>query len=155
MWEWRGTLRVLRAETWLTVYCTIAWWYTTIKWSSYQGFGGWHEEKCTENVVERMLEMEIKIELIKRENANAATRSIIYQNLKNLRKVKFFWKFHFLFDFPFIFEIFLKRHSTSPPCGNLVDGLPHDCHTEPQWIGLTLDPIVGFRFLMMLYIMSY
>ena len=20
------------------------------------------------------------------------------------------------------------RHSTSPPCGNLVDGLPHDCH---------------------------
>ena len=25
---------------------------------------------------------------------------------------------------------FMKRHSTSPPCGNLVDGLPHDCHTE-------------------------
>ena len=24
----------------------------------------------------------------------------------------------------------MKRHSTSPPCGNLVDGLPHDCHTE-------------------------
>ena len=22
------------------------------------------------------------------------------------------------------------RHSTSPPCGNLVDGLPHDCHTK-------------------------
>ena len=22
----------------------------------------------------------------------------------------------------------LRRHSTSPPCGNLVDGLPHDCH---------------------------
>ena len=22
------------------------------------------------------------------------------------------------------------RHSTSPPCGNFVDGLPHDCHTE-------------------------
>ena len=22
------------------------------------------------------------------------------------------------------------KHSTSPPCGNLVDGLPHDCHTE-------------------------
>ena len=20
------------------------------------------------------------------------------------------------------------KHSTSPPCGNLVDGLPHDCH---------------------------
>ena len=24
----------------------------------------------------------------------------------------------------------MTRHSTSPPCGNLVDGLPHDCHTE-------------------------
>ena len=23
-----------------------------------------------------------------------------------------------------------QRHSTSPPCGNLVDSLPHDCHTE-------------------------
>ena len=22
----------------------------------------------------------------------------------------------------------MTRHSTSPPCGNLVDGLPHDCH---------------------------
>ena len=24
----------------------------------------------------------------------------------------------------------LEGHSTSPPCGNLVDGLPHDCHME-------------------------
>ena len=24
----------------------------------------------------------------------------------------------------------MKRHSTSRPCGNLVDGLPHACHTE-------------------------
>ena len=24
----------------------------------------------------------------------------------------------------------MKSHSTSPPCGNLVDGLPHDYHTE-------------------------
>ena len=24
----------------------------------------------------------------------------------------------------------MERHSTSPPCGNLVDGLPHDRHTE-------------------------
>ena len=23
-----------------------------------------------------------------------------------------------------------KGHSTSAPCGNLVDGLPHACHTE-------------------------
>ena len=24
----------------------------------------------------------------------------------------------------------MKGHSTSPPCGNLVDGLPHACHTK-------------------------
>ena len=24
----------------------------------------------------------------------------------------------------------MTRHSTSLPCGNLVDGLPHDFHTE-------------------------
>ena len=24
----------------------------------------------------------------------------------------------------------MTGHSTGPPCGNLVDGLPHDCHTE-------------------------
>ena len=24
----------------------------------------------------------------------------------------------------------MTKHSTSPPCGNLVDGLPHDCHTK-------------------------
>ena len=24
----------------------------------------------------------------------------------------------------------MRRHSTSPPCGNLVDGLPHDCYAE-------------------------
>ena len=24
----------------------------------------------------------------------------------------------------------MMGHSASPPCGNLVDGLPHDCHTE-------------------------
>ena len=26
----------------------------------------------------------------------------------------------------------VKRQSTSPLCGNLVDGLPHDCHTETR-----------------------
>ena len=24
----------------------------------------------------------------------------------------------------------MTRHSTSPSCGNLVDGLPHDCYTK-------------------------
>ena len=24
----------------------------------------------------------------------------------------------------------MSGHSTSPPCGNLVDGLPHDCYTK-------------------------
>ena len=27
-------------------------------------------------------------------------------------------------------KVNLSRHSSSPPCGNLVDGLPHDCHIE-------------------------
>ena len=55
----------------------------------------------------------------------------------------------------------MQRHSTSPPCGNLVDGLPHDCHnTEPRWIGVTLDPrrfmimVDIFMFLVIFYIMS-
>ena len=26
----------------------------------------------------------------------------------------------------------MMRHSTSPPRGNLVDGLPHDCYTETR-----------------------
>ena len=37
----------------------------------------------------------------------------------------------------------MKRHSTSPLCGNLVDGLPHDCYTEtiakPARLGPTLN----------------
>ena len=55
----------------------------------------------------------------------------------------------------------MKRHSTSPPCGNLVDGLPHDCHTEPRWIGVTLAPrrsiilVDIFMFLETFCIMSY
>ena len=29
-----------------------------------------------------------------------------------------------------LFEREKYFHSTSPPCGNLVDGLPHGCHFE-------------------------
>ena len=53
----------------------------------------------------------------------------------------------------------MKRHSTSPPCGNLVDGLPHDCHTEPRSIGSARHPrtsvnfVVAFAFLINFYIM--
>ena len=55
----------------------------------------------------------------------------------------------------------MERHSTSPPCGNLVDGLPHDCHTEPWWIGVTLAPrrfmimVDIFMFLVTFHIRSY
>ena len=35
----------------------------------------------------------------------------------------------------------MKRHSTSPPCGNMVDGLPHDCYrktiAKPTGLGPT------------------
>ena len=54
-----------------------------------------------------------------------------------------------------------KRHSTSPPCGNLVDDLPRDCHTETQSIRRTGHPrtsmnfVVSFVFLIKFHIMSY
>ena len=54
----------------------------------------------------------------------------------------------------------VKRHSTNPPCGNLVDGLPHDCYTKPRWIGPSLDPrrfvilVDIFMFLVIFYIRS-
>ena len=40
------------------------------------------------------------------------------KNFKIFSKIDFFKNF------------FYEKHSTSPPCGNQVDGLPHDCHTE-------------------------
>ena len=30
----------------------------------------------------------------------------------------------------------IRGHSTSPPCGNLVDGLPHDCYLFVTWTTL-------------------
>ena len=70
------------------------------------------------------------MKLIKDENANATTRSIGSQILENLRKIKNFKIFLVFFIFYYFFEnpLSLKRHSTSPPCGNQVDGLPHDVH---------------------------
>ena len=65
--------------------------------------------------------LKINMELIKSKNANATTRPIgsqIFENLRKLKNFKIFLKSHFF-----------KRHSTSPPCGNQVDGLPHDVHT--------------------------
>ena len=47
--------------------------------------------------------------------------------LKKYYKILHFLKFY---KKEYIKESFLKKHSTSPPCGNLADGLPHDCHTE-------------------------
>ena len=69
--------------------------------------------------------LKINIELIKHENANATTRPIGSQIFENLRKLKNFKIFSYFFVFHF-----LKRQSTSPLCGNQVDGLPHDVHTE-------------------------
>ena len=75
--------------------------------------------------------LKIYIELIKHENANATTRPIGFQIFENLRKMKNFKIFENLF-FLFYFEnfIFSTKHSTSLSCGNQVDGLPHDVHTE-------------------------
>ena len=56
------------------------------------------------------------------------------QNFWKCQKMKNFIIFLKKYFFPKIRQIekntCLKKHSTSPPCGNLVDGLPHDCHTE-------------------------
>ena len=40
----------------------------------------------------------------------------------------------------------MKGHSTSPPCGNLVDGLPHSLYTEPRSIGSARHPRTSFNF---------
>ena len=72
--------------------------------------------------------LEIDMEMIKCMKCNASVRLMRSQIFRKLRKMKNFKIFrNFLFFENFIF---LKRHSTSPPCGNQVDGLPHDVHTE-------------------------
>ena len=62
--------------------------------------------------------------------------SMRFQISRNFEKMRIFKKISRIFE---NFRFFkkereenweIKRHSTSPPCGNLVDGLPHDCHTE-------------------------
>ena len=62
--------------------------------------------------------------------------SMRFQISRNFEKMRIFKKKSRIFEF---FEFLqkerrynwgMKRHSTSPPCGNLVDGLPHDCHTK-------------------------
>ena len=80
---WRGTLRVLRAETWLTVYRTIA---IRKQWlsradlgphkmmnqckilSSYQCFEVSPWEKCTENLVERIMKININWPIHRKRN---------------------------------------------------------------------------------------
>ena len=51
--------------------------------------------------------------------------------------------------------LWMKGHSTSPPCGNLVDRLPHACHTKtmakPVRLGLAQNgkPMQNFLELSM------
>ena len=53
----------------------------------------------------------------------------------------------------------MEGHSTSLPCGNSVDGLPHACYTEPHQIGSPRHPrtsvnfVIAFVFLTDFYIM--
>ena len=128
--------------------------------SSYQCFGGSPWEKCTENLVERILKIDMNV--LKCEKHNATARPMIFQALTKFRKDENFREnFEKYRNFEFhrrksrVYR--MERHSTSPPCGNLVDGLPHDCHTEPRWIGLDLDPrisvkfVVGFMFSILYY----
>ena len=100
--------------------------------SSYQCFDGLPWEKCTENLVERMLKININVFNCK--NENATTRPMISQNFRTFQKMRISEKIskkkrNFEFYKRERSEVYrMERHSTSPPCGNLVDGLPHDCH---------------------------
>ena len=69
----------------------------------------------------------MNIEVIKYENDNATTISMIYQNFGKFQKMK---NFKIFLKIDIFLNFFCEKHSTSPPCGNLVDGLPHDCHTK-------------------------
>ena len=77
--------------------------------------------------------------------------SMRFQISRNFEKMRIFKEISRIFEF---FEFSKKerqdnwgmeRHSTSSPCGNLVDGLPHDCQIL----------VVDFMFLMIFHIMSY
>ena len=77
--------------------------------------------------------LKIDIDVIKCRNANVSAsplRSQIFENLGKMKVFKIFLNYLFHFSYCFRNSIFSEKHSTSPPCGNLVDGLPHDCHTE-------------------------
>ena len=52
-----------------------------------------------------------------------------FRKLRNLTEIKKFSKFEKIWLEREIY-VWMKGHSTSPPCGNLVDDLPHDFHTE-------------------------
>jgi hypothetical protein len=109
----------------------------------------------------------INMDVIKYENCNATTEPLIFQQICKFRKMRNFKKISKILNKIGIclkgrsYLSGMKRHSTSPPCGNLVDGLPHDCHTEPRWIGPSLDPrrfmilVDIFMFLVIFCIMSY
>ena len=77
---------------------------------------------------------------------------------ENIEKNQEKWKFEILKEGE-IRSVLDERHSTSPPCGNLVDGLPHDCHSEPRSIGSARHPrtsvnfVIAFLFLIKFYIM--
>ena len=72
------------------------------------------------------------MEPIKCRKGNVSARFIGAHFFRKFRKCRILENFDFLKiskeEFAIVF--FVKKHSTSPPCGNLVDGLPHDCHTE-------------------------
>ena len=78
-----------------------------------------------------MLKINMNVFKCKNDNASAAPlRSQIFENFEKMKKFKENFEKYRSFEFHRrkIRSLGMKRHSTSPPCGNLVDGLPHDCH---------------------------
>ena len=102
--------------------------------SSYRCFDGSPWEKCTENLVEHMLKINTNVVRCRNDNAIAAPlRSQIFENFEKMKNfqenIENFRNFGISSEGRQEWRG-MTRHSTSPPCGNLVDGLPHDCHTE-------------------------
>ena len=77
--------------------------------------------------------LKININVFNCENDNATTRYVISENFRTFQKMRISQKITEKYrnlelnKIEISYFYTMERHSTSPPCGNLVGGLPHDC----------------------------
>ena len=80
--------------------------------------------------------LKISMNVIKYKKANTSDRLMGFQIFEKLERMRIFEKIPKNIEISNFIEdedkkIYgMEMHSTSPPCGNLVDGLPHDCHND-------------------------